>query len=206
MIALTLAPLALVLGLPNEWAGVDSHRKIEGYPISFALPVASPPAFGDPDAYPPMMKSSIFNMPNRDELRSMTAILDLSPEAQPDSGSGLAQSDTSTNQREDNTASLVAGHQVLNLDFDLAAQMRRSHSLQAAKDVYSGERLIGRLDVHLDGVGRILVSVQQLEPGLREQAAARIESENSLVSLGALRAAGVDLRYDPLRDAFVLNE
>ncbi len=121
---------------------------------------------------------------------------------------GLAEEDRVKDQVATDIAvfSIAGGHDVMALNFDLAAEQRQSGRPSFTKDLYVGRQVAGAVDFQIDGLGRILVAVEQLDPQLQDRVNTSGDRQDRPLTLDELRIAGLDLRYDPLRDAFVLND
>lgn len=90
------------------------------------------------------------------------------------------------------------------LTFDLGGSAEASDSLQVNKPVEFEQRVLGNVAVRIDVGSRIYVSRADLGRILPEGMAAPASADN-YVLLSRLRQSGLDLRYDPVRDRFVLR-
>lgn len=88
--------------------------------------------------------------------------------------------------------------------FDLGGSAEASDSLQVNKPVEFEQRVLGEVAVRIDVGSRIYVSRADLDRILPDGMTAPA-SADSYVLLSRLRQGGLDLRYDPIRDRFVLR-
>jgi hypothetical protein len=90
------------------------------------------------------------------------------------------------------------------LSFDLGGSAEASDSLQVNKPVEFEQRVLGNVAVRIDVGSRIYVSRADLGRILPDGMSAPASADN-YVLLTRLRQSGLDLRYDPIRDRFVLR-
>lgn len=78
--------------------------------------------------------------------------------------------------------------------------------LEVRKPVSLGEQSLGTLTVRIDDASRVYVSVLDMARQFPEALRPPRSWHNEYVLLSQVRVAGIDLRYNPTADQFILQE
>lgn len=95
---------------------------------------------------------------------------------------------------------------IMPLSFDLVANPEADGILEVRKPVSFSQQSLGTLTVRIDDASRIYVSRVDMARQFPESLRPPRSWEDEYVLLSQVRAAGIDLRYDPTADQFVLRD
>lgn len=95
---------------------------------------------------------------------------------------------------------------VMPLSFSLAANPDAGGILQVRKAVSFNQQSLGNLSVRIDEAARVYVSVPEMGRMFPESLRPPRSWQDEFVLLSRVREAGIDLRYDPTADRFILRD
>lgn len=94
---------------------------------------------------------------------------------------------------------------VMNVDFDLARQGAQPGDLEVSKDVVLDGRRLGSLHVSIDQASRLYIAGDDLARMLPGELQAAVGAGGEFRSFEEIRAGGIDIRYDPVRDVLEIS-
>lgn len=94
---------------------------------------------------------------------------------------------------------------IIQLSFNLAANPAADGMLQVRKSVAYNQQALGVLSVRIDDASRVFVSRVDMVRMFPEALQPPQSWQDEYVQLSQVRAAGIDLRYDPTADQFILR-
>ncbi|GEM_PF-3389410 len=125
----------------------------------------------------------------------------LSPDLEEETA--LANLDSSPDGLEDSLAG-SAPTGLIPIDFDLAGGPTADSTIRVEKEVRDAQGVLGRIEVRIDNNSSIFVSSDDVKDVLTEAEQESLSLQQDFIPLSELREGGVNLRYDPTEDRFVL--
>ena len=95
---------------------------------------------------------------------------------------------------------------IMPLSFNLVGNPQAGGILEVRKPVSLGEQSLGTLTVRIDDASRVYVSILDMARQFPEALRPPRSWHSEYVLLSQVRAAGIDLRYNPTADQFILQE
>ena len=99
----------------------------------------------------------------------------------------------------------ASGLPVIQVDFDLARQGAQPGDLSVSKEVIRDGRRLGSVNVAIDQASGLYIAGDDLARLLPGQFRSAIQPGGELRSFEQLRAGGIDIRYDPVRDVLEIS-
>lgn len=99
----------------------------------------------------------------------------------------------------------ASGLPLINVDFDLARQGAQPGDLAVTKEVMLDGRRLGSVNISIDQASGLYIAGDDLARLLPGEFRSAVQSGSGLRSFEQLRAGGIDIRYDPVRDVLQIS-
>ena len=208
MLALTLVAAVTLSAAPGIAGGLTVPGLMqadEDYAVRIVLPRSRP----EPLAQTPSARSAPTEAIAQDtdaltETESPTALFAETAAATPPLGEKSAAGSQPTPRVV--AARRVAG--VIPLNYSLAGGAAAGDAIEVEKPVTIGGEAAGRIALRIDGNAKVFVAGRELSALIAANAGAAAVPKalgDDFVSLESLRAMGIGVRYDAIRDRLVLD-